>query len=422
MEPTGKIAPQDWMTRRSTRAVLEALGAGGAPARFVGGCVRDAVAGRPVEDVDIATPEPPDRVTALLEEAGLKAVPTGLKHGTVTAVSGGIPFQITTLRIDVETDGRHARVAFTDDWIADAARRDFTINTLSATPEGDVYDPFGGLEDLARGRVRFVGVARRRIEEDLLRLLRFFRFYAAFGQPPPNGEALAACREMAPRLAELSAERVREELFRILLGPDPAETIGLMRGERILDSILPEAGNTGRLRMVAWLETRGLKRASVEPDPVRRLAAVLDAGAEPSAVAARLRLSNRQAARLAGMAASSFGVAPDMGGAARRRALYRIGAEAVRDLTLLTWAAERAVQPRPAEKRTEAWMALLADLDASPPVELPIRGGDVTALGVPAGREVGKLLAGVEAWWEDDGCRADRAACLARLEAAVEGR
>ncbi len=422
MEPTGKIAPQDWMTRRSTRAVLEALGAGGAAARFVGGCVRDAVAGRAVTDVDIATPEPPERVTALLEAAGLKAVPTGIKHGTITAVSGGIPFEITTLRIDVETDGRHARVAFTDDWIADAARRDFTINALSATPDGDVYDPFGGLKDLARGRVRFVGVARQRIEEDLLRLLRFFRFQAAFGKPPPDGEALAACRAMAPRLGELSAERVRRELFRILLGPDPAETIGLMRGERILDSILPEAGDTGRLRMVAWLETRGLNMASVEPDGVRRLAAVLDGDADASVIAARLRLSNRQAARLVDMAAPAFGVGPEMDEGERRRALYRLGAEAVRDLALLAWSADRAVEPRQPAHPTEAWRALLAGLEASAPVEFPIRGGDVTAMGVPAGRKVGHLLAGVETWWRDDGCRADRAACLARLKAAVEAR
>ena len=170
MTPAGKIEPQPWMTAPEARAVVAALTADGAELRFVGGCVRDALAERPVTDVDLATPEPPARVIALLERAGIKAVPTGIEHGTITAVSGAMPFEVTTLREDVETYGRHAKVAFTDDWVADAARRDLTINALSCSPEGLVYDPFGGLKDLEAGRVRFVGDARARIREDYLRL------------------------------------------------------------------------------------------------------------------------------------------------------------------------------------------------------------------------------------------------------------
>ena len=187
------------MTAPETRAVMAALTADGGEARFVGGCVRDAVVKRPVDDVDVATTSPPETVMDLLDKAGIKAVPTGIKHGTVSVFIGAKRMEITTLRVDVETDGRHARVAFTDDWTADAARRDFTINTLSCTMEGDIFDPFNGLEDLAYGRVRFVGRAQDRIEEDVLRLLRFFRFFGTYGLPPIDLDALAACRALAHR-------------------------------------------------------------------------------------------------------------------------------------------------------------------------------------------------------------------------------
>lgn len=195
-EPVGKIPPQPWMDAPETREVLEALSAGGVKVRFIGGCVRDLFK-RPVRDIDIASPEPPEQIMAKLRNAGIKVIPTGIDHGTVTAVVDKASFEITTLRVDVETDGRRAKVAFTDDWVADAARRDFTFNALSCTPVGDVYDYFGGLEDLGRGCVRFVGRASERIAEDVLRLLRFFRFYAHYGRPPPDQEALAACRERA---------------------------------------------------------------------------------------------------------------------------------------------------------------------------------------------------------------------------------
>lgn len=418
LEPTGKIPPQPWMTRPETRAVIAALTKGGRRVRFVGGCVRDVLAGRPVKDVDIATPDTPERVMDLLQEAGIKAVPTGLKHGTVTAVADGVPFEITTLRIDVETDGRRAKVAFTDDWIADARRRDLTINTLSSTPEGDVFDPFGGMDDLAHGRVRFVGVARQRIEEDLLRILRFFRFYGIFGRPPLNEEALAACRGMASRLTELSAERIRSELFAILLTGDPAEVLGLMRGARVLEAILPEARNLGRLRTMGWLDSRAIKVESVVPDAVRRLAAVLEVDREGAlAVAGRLKLSNRDRTRLAFMASEeTAGVSAGMGDGAVKRALRRDGADGFLDRVLLAWAGERAVGLRRPAGRTETWMRLIDAAQTWEPVEFPLKGRDVIALGVPPGEEVGTLLAAVEAWWEQGDCQAGRETCLEKLE------
>ena len=241
--PTGKLSPQPWLTAPETLAVVEALTADGAEVRFVGGCVRDAMAHQQVEDIDIGTPDKPEAIIGLLEKADIKALPTGIEHGTITAIVGDRKFEITTLRRDVETDGRRAKVAYTDDWMIDSERRDLTINALSATPNGDVYDPQDGIGDLAHGNIRFVGLAADRIEEDVLRLLRFFRFYGLFGRPPPNQDAMAACRHHADKLPGLSGERLRDEMFKILLVPDPADIAVLMRGIGIFDHILPEAGD-----------------------------------------------------------------------------------------------------------------------------------------------------------------------------------
>ncbi len=422
-EATGKIAPQSWMAAPETVAVVGALGAGGAEVRFVGGCVRDAMLNRPVKDVDLATPAPPERVIEILRRAGIATIPTGLKHGTVTAVSGDARFEITTLRLDIETDGRHAKVAFTDDWIADARRRDFTINALSCTPAGDVFDPFGGIDDLSSGRIRFIGNARQRIEEDLLRILRFFRFQATHGRPPVDDDALAACRALAHRLDELSGERVRDELFRILMAEDPAGVVLLMRGEHVLERILPEAGEVGRLRMMTWLDTRAIRMDSVAPTELRRLAALIDtdaAGAE--AVAQRLRLSNRQKVRLTDMVVPAMTVATDLDEVALRRLLHRLGADAVTDLALLDWARELALEPRQSVDRKRVWQDLLAATRAWTPVEFPLRGRDAAALGLAPGPAMGRLLDAVEAWWEEGGLSADRAACLARLEALASRR
>ena len=394
LSPTGKISPQPWLTAPETQTVVEALTADGAEVRFVGGCVRDAMAQRPVTDVDIGTPDNPETVIKLLEKAGIKAVPTGIEHGTVTAVVGDRKFEITTLRRDVETDGRRAKVAFTDDWMIDSERRDLTINALSATPDGDVYDPHDGISDLAYGIVRFVGLASDRIEEDVLRLLRFFRFYGLFGQPIPDPDAMAACRNHADKLPGLSGERVRDEMFKILLVPDPADVAVLMRGLGIFDHILPEVGDVGRLRMIGWLETRAIKIATVVPDPLRRLAALLDTDAEGAkAVAGRLKLSNKQAWRLSAMTAPAADIGPDADAPAINRALHRLGPDTVRDLTLLAWAGELSITPRLAAERTRAWIGLLETCDGWRDVAFPVGGEDVAALGVAEGDDVTEAVA-----------------------------
>ena len=409
MEPAGRIAPQPWMTAPATRAVLAALQADGTVVRFVGGCVRDAVLGKPAKDVDIATPDPPETVMALLERAGLKAVPTGIDHGTVTAVAAHQPFEVTTLREDVETDGRRAKVAFTDSWVADAARRDFTMNAMFCESDGTLYDPFGGWDDVLAGRVRFVGEADRRIREDYLRLLRFFRFHARYGQGAPEPGGLQAAAAHAPRLASLSGERVRDELLKLLDAPDPAPVTESLHRYDILGAVLPFRMTPDRLAHAVRTERCHLAAG----DALRLLAAkcrLQDAAAKR--VADTLRLSRQQTKRLRAMTVGP-GIALDGAGPPLRAALYRQGTEAVRDGLILA-AADARADGRDVDDGALADM--LAAVDAWTPVRLPVRGADVQALGVTKGPRVGELLRAVESWWIDRDFAPDRAACLAKLE------
>lgn len=418
--PVGQIPPQPWMAAAETRAVLAALAEGGSEVRFIGGCVRDAVLNRPVKDIDLALAVAPEAVLERLRRAGIHAIPTGIAHGTITAVLGAMHFEITSLRRDVETYGRHAKVAFTDDWAADAARRDFTINALSCDADGRVYDYFDGIDDLAAGRVRFVGDAMARIAEDALRLLRFFRFYASYGRPPADAAALAACRARAADVRRLSGERVRGEILRILAAADPAAVLRLMREHDLLAEVLPEAVGLDRLDHLVWLEDRALALASVRPDPTRRLAAVIaHDGEAAAAVAARLRFSNRERDRLVRALGRDFAFDPAGDALALNKALRHLGAQTVRDRALLAWAGERALTPRLPRARTEAWLTVLARIDAWQPVPFPLRGRDALALGIGRGPAIGRLLAEVEAWWEAGGYRADRDACLAHLRQSL---
>lgn len=420
LEPTGKIEPQPWITAPETVAVMEALTANGGEARFIGGCVRDAILKRPVRDIDIATPAPPERVMERLEATGIRAVPTGLEHGTVTAVLNKVQFEVTTLRIDLETDGRRARVLFTDDWMADAARRDFTINTLSCSLSGEVFDPFDGLDDLAHAVVRFVGNPKNRVEEDVLRILRFFRLYADYGKPPPHIESLAACRAQAHRLGELSGERLRGETFRILLAPNPADIIALMRGEKILEHFLPEAENIGRLRMLSWLETTAINIPTVDPDADRRLAALLNVGErEAEDIADRFKLSNKRKDRLIRALKPGRSLSPRNSEREIRRALQHWGAESARDVALLTWAGDKAADPLDKSNGTEDWLGILEMIDRWEPKKFPLRGRDVLAQGVSAGPRIGRLLKAVEIWWEEKDYRPGYKDCLEKLKALM---
>jgi poly(A) polymerase len=414
---TTRLEPQEWMNAPATSAVLDALEQAGAEARFVGGCVRDSLIGRAVTDIDIATDAVPARVVEALEAAGIKAVPTGIDHGTVTAVSEGRPFEITTLRHDVETFGRHARVAFTDDWRADAARRDFTINAMTLARDGTLHDPFGGEQDLRAGRVRFVGDPRSRIEEDVLRLLRFFRFQAHYGTDGLDPDGLAACREMAPRLAALSAERVWSELRKLLAAENPGDVLRVMYREGILGVVLPEASALDRLDRLVALEAAQSRRwpRIVSFDSVRRLGALLTvdaAGAERAA--RRLKTSNAERERLVAIAAS-FDAPPDLRDVrAARRLRYRMPEDRFADAVLVLWAGGAGPAP---------WEEVLAVGACWTPPSFPIAGRDAAALGIPSGPRLGELLRAVEDWWIGQDFRPGRDECLSRLraEAGVSG-
>jgi poly(A) polymerase len=414
MTPAGKLPTQEWMRAPETRRVIEAVTAGGAEARFVGGCVRDALAGRKVQDIDIATRLPPEEVMGLLRAAGIKAVPTGLAHGTVTAVVAHKPFEITTLREDVETYGRRAKVAFTDDWTADAARRDFTFNALSCAPDGTLYDPFGGIDDLRAGRVRFVGDARARIQEDYLRLLRLFRFQALYGREPLEPAVLAIARELAPELGRLSGERVRVELFKLLQAEDPAPVVELMMRNGVLRYVLPVARDAAVLRALMRAEEPGRP-----PDPVLRLAAILEP--EPGnagAAAERLRLSNRQRYALTRLLEPLLDPRAEMPAKERHRALRKMGPALSRDLLRLAWAQHQA--GRPAAVPDARFAAALDQVTRLAETAFPLQGRDVLALGVREGPELGRLLEAVEEWWAERDFAPSRKDCLARLRELVE--
>ena len=381
-------------------------------ARLVGGVVRDLLAGRAVADIDLATPEPPETVLRRLSEAGLRAVATGLAHGTVTALPRGQPIEITTLRRDEQTDGRHAVVAWTEDWREDARRRDFTINAMSLARDGTLFDYFGGADDLRVGRVRFVGDPSARLAEDALRILRFFRFEARYGRGAPDPAATGAIAAAAPALARLSAERVWSELRRILVGPDLVRIVALMHRLGVLDRLLPGGASPWAVsgRLAPLLE------AGLPPQPVLRLALLIEGPA--AQVAAALRLSNTEAARL-----RALRDAPPPHPGLDDDALRRLIEEQEPGLPeQRSWLAEAAAGSAAnvtaaGDHDPVAWAALRRRLAALPRPVFPIAGRDVLACGVAPGPEVGRLLARVRDWWRDGGCSAGRGACLDRLRA-----
>lgn len=373
-----RLPANDWTQRADLAGLAAALAPDGeANARYVGGAVRDTLLGIEVKDVDMATTLEPAEVVARLAAAGIRTVPTGIAHGTVTAILAEGPVEITTLRRDVSTDGRRATVAFASDWREDAARRDFTINALYADPRTlEIADFFGGIDDLAARRVRFIGDARQRIREDYLRILRYFRFQARFGSQPADEEAEAACAELAPGMKGLSRERIGWELTTLLGLADPAPTVRRMADLGVLAQILPEADGDGLDALVRLVEAE--RREAAPPEALRRLAALLPPSpAIAEQVAARLRLSIAQRKRLAAAASRD--------GTDDARALaYRIGPEEARDRLLL---AGQSIAP------LAGWRV----------PEFPLKGGMIVARGVGKGPDVARILRAVEARWIAEG-------------------
>ncbi|MEI9990907.1 MAG: CCA tRNA nucleotidyltransferase [Rhizomicrobium sp.] len=397
-----------WMTAPETRAVLNALGGAG---KFVGGAVRNALLGKPVADIDIATPLLPDDVTARLKAAGLGAVPTGIEHGTVTAVANGKPFEVTTLRRDVATDGRRAVVAFTTDWAQDAQRRDFTMNALYADADGEILDTVGGVADLQAGHVRFVGDAATRIREDYLRILRLFRFHAWYGKGPIDSAALHAAAAERGGLTMLAGERVSKEMLRLLEADDPVPALRQMAASGILTDILIGNLNIPRLEKLVRIDAE----AFFAPDAILRLAALLPAdAAEARAVAKEWRLSNADADRLADIAGAREKIVSYLSVKEMRKLLYRLGAGPFKDRVFLKWAED------PKESNAVQWRMLLAVADAWERPRFPLTGREVMLAGVPEGPLVGRILEEVEDWWIDADFIEDEFSLAERLKAVVQ--
>jgi poly(A) polymerase len=381
-------------------------------ARFVGGAVRNALLDRDVDDLDIATPLLPDEVTRRLTKAKISVVPTGIEHGTVTAVLNGSTFEVTTLRRDVSTDGRRAVVAFTTDWKEDASRRDFTLNALYATPGGEVFDYFGGIDDLWAGRIRFIGDATQRIREDYLRILRLFRFHAWYGKGDIDAEALRAAAAEKSGIARLSGERIAREMLKLLAAENPVAVLRVMAASGILGEVLPGELNFARLERLAEHDAD----AFFTPDPLLRLAALLPSDiAATETIAQNWKLSNAQRERLADLAGAQEKIVSYLSVKEVRKLLYRIGPARVRDRVVLKWAED------PKAGNVTNWRALLAMADDNwPKPQFPLTGRDVMLAGVPQGPLVGQILKEVEDWWIDADFIEDEFSIAERLKAVVQ--
>ncbi|MGZ2484717.1 poly(A) polymerase [Rhizobium pisi] len=414
------LADQAWFRDPALGQVLALLNADGGEGRVVGGAVRNSLMGLPVSDIDIATTLTPEIVMERAAAAGVKAVPTGMQHGTVTLVIDGKPFEVTTLRTDVETDGRRAKVAFSTDWKADAERRDLTINALYADAEGEVMDLVGGLADIETRNIRFIGDPATRIAEDHLRILRFFRFFAYYGSGRPDAEGLKACSAARSKLKALSAERVWSELRKLLSADDPGRGLLWMRQVAVLTEILPETERWGIDAIPSLVATE--KALGWAPDPLLRLAAIVPPdAARLEALAARLRLSNAEAATLNAWAMAAP-VNDEISSAAFERLLYRNGTDGITTRLKLALAVARGKAEGDLSEmaRTARLIKLLQLAVNWKKPAFPVNGGDVISAGIASGPRVGELLAALENQWVEENFAADRAALLARLQERVQ--
>ena len=401
------LAGADWLTAAPVGRIFAALEARGHEVRIVGGAVRNALMGRPVGELDFATTATPDEIAALAVAAGLKTVPTGIEHGTLTVLVDGHPYEVTTLREDIETDGRHAVVRFGHDWTADAMRRDFTVNALSVDRAGAVHDPVGGYADIVARRIRFIGDAERRIAEDRLRILRFFRFSAEYGVGAFDAAGLSAAIRAREGLRELSGERIGNEMRRLVLAPRAAEVAVAMQDAGILPVVLAGVGYVAAFaRLVRFEEVVG----AMPSVPVRLAVLACRIAEDVERITRRLRLTNAERDRMnAALAArAAFRPLPDARGA--RASLYRLGETAWRDGLALAFSEDTAPPDAP------AWQDIHRLAERWPVPEFPLSGRDVVGPGMPPGPTVGAMLRAVEAWWVEQDFAPDAAALRARLQ------
>ncbi|MCA3555083.1 CCA tRNA nucleotidyltransferase [Aestuariivirga sp.] len=392
MSKLPSLAAAAWLREPALQRLFAVLAAAGGEGRVAGGAVRNALLGEDVTEIDVATTLSPDAVTAACVAAGMAVHPTGFDHGTVTVVAGHHPFEVTTLRHDLETDGRRARVAFTGDWAADARRRDFTMNALYCDARGTVHDFVNGWPDVEARRVIFVGDAEQRIAEDCLRILRFFRFHARYGHGAPDAAGLDACTRLRSGLDHLSAERIRQEMFKLMAAPGAAETLRLMAARGILARLLPYTEDWGVLERLP-------------PDPLLRLAVL---ARDPLSMPGRWRLSNHEARRLEAVV-SLIPPTPALRPAEQRIILYQTGAAAWRDLVHIAWARSGAAADG------ARWRDLLELPDRWPIPSLPVAGKDLVASGMSPGPEIGAMLRKLEDWWVASDFQPGRDELLKRL-------
>jgi tRNA nucleotidyltransferase/poly(A) polymerase len=399
-----------WLTAGALPQVLAVLDHAGEEARVVGGAVRNAMFGQTPDEIDIATTAVPDCVIERARAAGFKAVPTGIDHGTVTVIVDGTPFEVTTLRADVETYGRKAKVAFGRDWKTDAQRRDFTINALSVDRAGEIFDYVGGLDDIDARRVRFIGDPAKRIAEDFLRILRFFRFHATYGSGPPDPAGLKACIAAREGLGHLSRERIRMELLKLLRAAHATPTLAVMTEAGLLEAVL------GGVPLLASFENTCKVEAAVgvEGDPVRRLAALgVSVVEDAERLWQRLRLTNSEHARLTSIAEGWQRISPAQGEGAWRELIYRIGPDRFVDRVLVAWARS------PAGAADAEWKAFATLPTRWTAPTFPLKAKDFTRRGIEKGPRLGATLAAAEEAWIAAGFPADRAALTAIADAAV---
>lgn len=422
MSRQASIAGAEWLKSRTLQKLLGVLNEGGEEARIAGGAVRNALLGEPVADIDIATTTVPDETARRAEAAGFKAVPTGAEHGTITIVANGKPYEVTTLRDDIETDGRRAKVRFGHDWTRDAERRDFTINALYATVDGRIVDLVGGLADLDSRTIRFIGEPETRIREDYLRILRFFRFFAWYGSGRPDAEGLKACARLKDGLDRLSAERVWIELKKLLAAPDPSRALLWMRQAGVLSSVLPESEKWGIDLIHPLVKTEA--DLGWTADPLLRLEALVppEAG-RMKALAERLKLSSAEAVRLDRWA-SQPAIAANTAETALARTLYEDDQQAVVDRLSLSLAIARskAVSDDQAMMEAAKLSRLLKFAETWESPEFPVKGRDLTAAGFAAGPRMGEALKLLEAEWVASGFRLQRDALLVRAAAMAKSR
>ena len=425
MKSSFKLNPNEhsWMSNPNTKDIISVISRGKKEIRFVGGCVRDAILNREVHDIDIATTEHPENIQFFLKEAGIRTVNIGIKHGTILAFHNCSRYEITTLREDVKTDGRHALVKFTDNWQKDAERRDFTFNALSADLEGIIYDYCGGLKDIESNAIRFVGKASDRIHEDYLRILRYFRFIATLNVEVGEVSDLTACVTLAHNIKKLSKERIKGEFFKIINSNFSPSIIDKLHEHNILEQIIPNVSDTKLFRTIIQIENKVIEPNIVAFKSIRRLATLVDFDcSQTKEISIALKLSKTENHHLTQISSCIKKVTPNIKRADLIRLLHQYGQNVLIDTILINWSKKSNNIKNKIGHTEKDWLRIIEIIINIKQGSLvfPLKGKDVINLGIPAGPQISKFLKITEDWWLSKECKANRDECLIKLRHSVK--